>query len=156
MIRNVETMLGYFSKIRRIYANELNIRFKEENFSPNEISILILLSNNKTINTSSQLTLILGVSKGLVSRSIESLISRGLIICSKDSADKRIQRIELSENARPVIHRLKEESAQISATLFSDISEDEIKQMESTMMKITKHFKEMEDEKNESKNVKRS
>ena len=59
---NVETMLSYFNQIRKFYANELNERLKGENFSPNEISILILLSNNKTINTSSALRLVLGVS----------------------------------------------------------------------------------------------
>ncbi|MBO8462588.1 MAG: MarR family transcriptional regulator [Firmicutes bacterium] len=94
MLPNVETILSYFSQIRRVYAPEIHLRFKDENFSPNEISILILLSNNASINTSSQLTLILGVSKGLVSRSIDSLLSRGLIVCLPDMKDKRLQRIK--------------------------------------------------------------
>jgi len=94
MLPNVETILSYFSQIRRVYAPEIHLRFKDENFSPNEISILILLSNNASINTSSQLTLILGVSKGLVSRSIDSLLSRGLIVCLADAKDKRLQRIK--------------------------------------------------------------
>lgn len=46
MRQTVEEMLGYFNQIRRVYANELNLKFTNENFSPNEISILILLSNN--------------------------------------------------------------------------------------------------------------
>ena len=61
MRQTVEEMLGYFNQIRRVYANELNLKFTNENFSPNEISILILLSNNPSINTSSQLCTILGV-----------------------------------------------------------------------------------------------
>ena len=73
MRQTVEEMLGYFNQIRRVYANELNLKFTNENFSPNEISILILLSNNPSINTSSQLCTILGVSKGLISRSIDVL-----------------------------------------------------------------------------------
>ena len=43
MRQTVEEMLGYFNQIRRVYANELNLKFANENFSPNEISILILL-----------------------------------------------------------------------------------------------------------------
>ena len=74
MRQTVEEMLGYFNQIRRVYANELNLKFTNENFSPNEISILILLSNNPSINTSSQLCTILGVSKGLISRSIDALV----------------------------------------------------------------------------------
>ena len=51
MTTNLETMLNYFTQIRRYYANELNKRLKDINLSPNEISILILLSNNHFITT---------------------------------------------------------------------------------------------------------
>ena len=141
MKKNVESMLGYFSQIRRVYANEINLRFQNENFSPNEISILILLSNNESINTSSQLRLILGVSKGLVSRSIDSLLSRELI---QDPHDRRVQRIHLTQKAAPVILRLNKEIAEINEELLEDISEEEISQMERTMNKILERFKEKE------------
>ena len=144
MISNVETMLSYFSQIRRVYAQEIHLRFKDENFSPNEISILILLSNNTSINTSSQLTLILGVSKGLISRSIDSLLSRGLIICLPDTKDKRIQRIQLTKEATPLLLRLQKEIEQINEILLQDISEEEISQMETTMIKIIERFKKRE------------
>ncbi|HIS63294.1 MAG TPA: MarR family transcriptional regulator [Candidatus Scybalomonas excrementigallinarum] len=144
MISNVETMLSYFSQIRRVYAQEIHLRFKDENFSPNEISILILLSNNTSINTSSQLTLILGVSKGLISRSIDSLLSRGLIVCLPDTKDKRIQRIQLTKEATPLLRRLQKEIEQINEILLQDISEEEISQMETTMIKIIERFKKRE------------
>lgn len=144
MIPNVETMLSYASQIRRVYAQEIHLRFKDENFSPNEISILILLSNNASINTSSQLTLILGVSKGLISRSIDSLLSRGLIVCLPDPKDKRIQRIQLTKEATPLLLRLQKEIEQINEILLQDISEEEISQMESTMLKIIERFKKRE------------
>ena len=44
MTNNVETALSYLSQIRKVYAERLNIKFQEENFSHNEISVLILLS----------------------------------------------------------------------------------------------------------------
>ena len=144
MISNVETMLSYFSQIRRVYAQEIHLRFKDENFSPNEISILILLSNNTSINTSSQLTLILGVYKGLISRSIDSLLSRGLIVCLPDTKDKRIQRIQLTKEATPLLRRLQKEIEQINEILLQDISEEEISQMETTMIKIIERFKKRE------------
>ena len=144
MISNVETMLSYFSQIRRVYAQEIHLRFKDENFSPNEISILIFLSNNTSINTSSQLTLILGVSKGLISRSIDSLLSRGLIVCLPDTKDKRIQRIQLTKEATPLLLRLQKEIEQINEILLQDISEEEISQMETTMIKIIERFKKRE------------
>ncbi len=142
MKKSVETMLGYFSQIRRVYANEINARLKDQNFSPNEISILILLSNNPSINTGNELRMVLGVSKGLVSRSLDSLAARGLIQCMKDSSDKRIQRILLTQEAAPLIDHLMEEITEMNEELLADISQEEINQMEITIRKILERFKE--------------
>ncbi len=142
MERNIETLLKYFSQIRKYYADELKQRFKEENFSHNEIAILILLSNNKSITTCSQLTFFLGVSKGLVSRSVDSLIDRGLVSSVRDPADKRVQHIRLTEEAGKLIVKLKKEIEQINDKLLGDISEKEIAQMEATIMKIINRFKD--------------
>lgn len=142
MQRTVEAMLGYFNQIRQVYANELNRKFEEERFSPNEISILILLSNNRTIDTASQLRVILGVSKGLVSRSLESLAAKGLVECRQDEGDRRIQRICLTEQASPLVSRLQGEIKKINEAFLEGISQEEIDQMEATMTKILDRFTE--------------
>lgn len=147
--KNVETMLGYFAQVRKVYASELNLRFKEENFSPNEISVLIVLHNNPSINTHSRLRMVLGVSKALVSRSMDSLVKRGLIYCEMDETDKRVQRIRISPEAEPFMQRLKREIEEINEELLADISPEEIDQMEKTMRKIISRFQQKEAEINE-------
>lgn len=153
MRQTVEEMLSYFNQIRRVYANELNLKFSNENFSPNEISILIILSNNPSINTSSQLCTILGVSKGLISRSIDTLIEKKLICCEKDVSDKRIQRIFLTEKSSPVIQRLNREVTNINNEVLKDISKEELQQVETTVTKILTRFKERTEVQHEKNNV---
>lgn len=145
MQRTVEAMLGYFNQIRQVYANELNKKVAQEKFSPNEMSVLILLSNNKTINTASQLKVILGVSKGLVSRSVEALAEKGLVDCRQDERDRRIQRIYLTERAQPLVMRMKSEIEKINEAFLDGISQEEIDQMEETMTKILDRFTEKGD-----------
>ena len=145
MQRTVEAMLGYFNQIRQVYANELNKKVAQEKFSPNEMSVLILLSNNKTINTASQLKVILGVSKGLVSRSVEALAEKGLVDCRQDERDRRIQRIYLTERAQPLVVRMKSEIEKINEAFLDGISQEEIDQMEETMTKILDRFQEKGD-----------
>lgn len=152
MKNSVETILDSFTQIRKVYANILHKRFKEENFTPNEISVLILLANNKSIHTSTQITLFLNVSKGLVSRSIISLMHRELIVCVRDEEDKRIQHIYLTDKADEVIQRLEKEMNTINEVMLKNISNEEITQMKETMSKIMNCFKGMEDI-NEIKNV---
>lgn len=145
MQRTVEAMLGYFNQIRQVYANELNKKVAQEKFSPNEMSVLILLSNNKTINTASQLQVILGVSKGLVSRSVEALAEKGLVDCRQDERDRRIQRIYLTEKAQPLVVRMKSEIEKINEAFLDGISQEEIDQIEETMTKILDRFTEKGD-----------
>ena len=145
MQRTVEAMLGYFNQIRQVYANELNKKVAQEKFSPNEMSVLILLSNNKTINTASQLKVILGVSKGLVSRSVEALAEKGLVDCRQDERDRRIQRIYLTERAQPLVVRMKSEIEKINEAFLDGISQEEIDQIEETMTKILDRFTEKGD-----------
>ena len=56
MTKNVETLLDYFfQELRKVYAEWLKIKYKGHYFSPNEIDILILLANNRSINNCGQL-----------------------------------------------------------------------------------------------------
>ena len=63
----IEEFLRLSNRLREYYGKQIKDRFSEYTFSPNEISILILLQNNTSITTSTQLRVVLGVSKALVS-----------------------------------------------------------------------------------------
>lgn len=140
MKKNVENLLSSFAKIRRFYANELQNKLEKENLTPNEISILILLSNNPSVTTSSQLVYFLQVSKGLVSRSIDSLVKKGLIQCVQDDKDRRVQRIVLTPASKTITIKITNEVRKINDRILKDISEEEIIQMESTISKIIERF----------------
>lgn len=140
MKKNVENLLSSFAKIRRFYANELQNKLEKENLTPNEISILILLSNNPSVTTSSQLVYFLQVSKGLVSRSIDGLVKKGLIQCVQDDKDRRVQRIVLTPASKTITIKITNEVRKINDRILKDISEEEIIQMESTILKIIERF----------------
>lgn len=146
MTTNLESILNYFTQIRRYHANELNKRLKDINLSPNEISILILLSNNHFITTSSQLVVLLGVSKGLISRSIDALVKKELIECKRDNGDKRVVHLYLTDKADALSKVLQLEIKKINKEILSDIPEERIKIMEETIIDIANAFKSKNDE----------
>ena len=125
----IEEFLRLSNRLREYYGKEIKDRFSEYTFSPNEISILILLQNNTSITTSTQLRVVLGVSKALVSRSVTSLEQKGLITVKGIPNDKRISHIELTENAIPVLEK-------INQVLFKDIPTKDIQCMIDTMNKM--------------------
>ena len=48
----IEEFLRLSNRLREYYGKQIKDRFSEYTFSPNEISILILLQNNTSITTS--------------------------------------------------------------------------------------------------------
>ena len=122
----IEEFLRLSNRLREYYGKQIKDRFSEYTFSPNEISILILLQNNTSITTSTQLRVVLGVSKALVSRSVTSLEQKGLITMKKVSENRRISYIELTEEAIPILEKI----------LFKDIPTKDIQCMIDTMNKM--------------------
>ena len=122
----IEEFLRLSNRLREYYGKQIKDRFSEYTFSPNEISILILLQNNTSITTSTQLRVVLGVSKALVSRSVTSLEQKGLITVKGIPNDKRISHIELTENAIPVLEKINIEIEKINQVLFKDIPTKDI------------------------------
>ena len=132
----IEEFLRLSNRLREYYGKQIKDRFAEYTFSPNEISILILLQNNNSITTSTQLRVVLGVSKALVSRSVTSLEQKGLITVKGIPNDKRISHIELTENAIPVLKKINIEIEKINQVLFKDIPTKDIQCMIETLNKM--------------------
>ena len=132
----IEEFLRLSNRLREYYGKQIKDRFSEYTFSPNEISILILLQNNTSITTSTQLRVVLGVSKALVSRSVTSLEQKGIVLVKPAPNDKRISHIELTENAIPVLEKINIEIEKINQVLFKDIPTKDIQCMIDTMNKM--------------------
>ena len=102
----IEEFLRISNQMRDYYAKKIKDSFQEFNFSPNEISILIVLKNNSTITTSTELKVVLGVSKTLISRSVDSLEKKGLICTCIDEKDSRIHHLQLTGECKPILKKL--------------------------------------------------
>ena len=101
--------------------------------------VLVLRENTERtegVATSTQLRVVLGVSKALVSRSVTSLEQKGLITVKGIPNDKRISHIELTEDAIPVLEKINIEIEKINQVLFKDIPTKDIQCMIETMNKM--------------------
>ena len=140
----IEDVLRLSNRMREYYGRQLKNSIPNYVFSPNEISILILLDNNSTITTSTQLRIVLGVSKALISRSVDSLMKKGLIQISEDDMDKRISHIKLTDESKIVLDRIQIEVRKINEKLFSSISEEEFEHMVYLLEKMNKVIEEVD------------
>ena len=138
----IEEFLRISNQMRDYYAKKKKDSFQEFNFLPNEISILIILKNNSTITTSTELKVVLGVSKTLISRSVDSLEKKGLIRICIDEEDTRVHHLKLTQECQPILKIIDEEIGKINKTLFYDVSVEEMKSLKQTMNKLQKRVEE--------------
>lgn len=138
----IEEFLRISNQMRDYYAKKIKDSFQEFNFSPNEISILIILKNNSTITTSTELKVVLGVSKTLISRSVDSLEKKGLIRICIDEKDTLVHHLKLTQECQPILKIIDEEIGKINKTLFYDVSVEEMKSLKQTMNKLQKRVEE--------------
>lgn len=143
----VESMISLFMKIRKVYADEFGKMLGREAYSPNEISILLFLANNPSIDTNGQLCTCLGVSKALVCRSVDALLRKGMIITVLDEHDKRVQHLKLTDCALPVVEQVKEIKCRIDREILQGIPQENIVNMTTTMEEIFARFEKRANEK---------
>lgn len=139
----IEEFLRAANQMRDYYAKKIKDSFEAYHFSPNEVSILIVLKNNRTITTSTELKVVLGVSKALISRSVDSLEKKGLIQVYKDSKDSRVSHLRLTSKSQPVLKKVDEEIGKLNEQLCQDISEEEMRIFMQTLNKMKERFKEI-------------
>lgn len=140
----LEKVISSYNRIRYYFIKELNKCEEFNDFTPNEISILLALDNNPNINTASDLCVALSVSKGLISRSIDSLIMKDMIVTNKHPHDKRIICLTLTDNAKIVAKAMFSKMSEYNEKLNQEFSKDEIELVDKVFIKIINYFEKKE------------
>lgn len=140
----LEKVISSYNRIRYYFIKELNKCEEFNDFTPNEISILLALDNNPNINTASDLCVALSVSKGLISRSIDSLIMKDLIITHKHPSDKRIICLSLTDEAKVVAKAMFNKMLEFNEKFNQEFSKEEIEIVDKVFIKFIDYFEKKE------------
>ncbi len=120
---------GYFvrfAKMDRIYRKMCYEAVAEYQFTPNEIVVLMFLSNNAPLDTAKDIVHHRNISKSLVARSVESLCRQGFLSAETDQLDRRVVHLRLSERSRDIVDRLKACKEAFLARLMNGIAEEDL------------------------------
>lgn len=107
--------------------------------APNEIDVLMYLSNNPSFNTAKDICSYRGISKSLVCHSVDTLCNRGYITIKQDDKDRRVDRLTLSESSMPIVEKLNKARKEFYASLYQGLSKEEIKIFQSVLETMIKN-----------------
>ena len=96
----------YFRKAKKLYKNYIENDLSVYDLSENEIEIIMYLNRNTIKNTAKDIVEYLGLSKGMISRTIDQLIAKEILEFEKDKKDKRVYRLKISDKSKKLIKDL--------------------------------------------------
>ncbi|MGL4452035.1 MAG: MarR family winged helix-turn-helix transcriptional regulator [Sarcina sp.] len=115
-----------FRKAKKLYKNCVEKDLKKYKLTQIEIEIIIYLSRNIEQNTAKDITEYLGLSKGMISRTIDLLISKKILEIEKDKSDKRISRLRITKDSAPLINDLEKSRTKFLSGITSDIEKSKL------------------------------
>ncbi|PTQ80474.1 MarR family transcriptional regulator [Trichococcus patagoniensis] len=134
-MKEKKNLLLSLAKLSRMYRAEVKDEMSDLDFSPNELDLITFLSNNET-DTSKEIADFLGLSKSLIARSVDSLVTKGYLVTRVDDGDRRYIHLVLTEQAKPIAERLRNRRKQFIASMTEEISQEQFEQFEGMLEKM--------------------
>ena len=91
-----------------------------------EADVLLFLSNNPQYNAARDVVRHRGFSKTYVSRAVEQLSARGMLVVETSPMDRRLQHLRLTAAAAEPVRRLRRAQLDFFAWLTDGLAEDDV------------------------------
>ncbi len=133
-----------FRKVKKFYKKFIDKEMKKFDLSQNEIEIITYLNRNPEKNTAKDIVEYLGISKGMISRNIDILLSKGIIEPKKDNVDKRIIRLYITKESEELINEIEESIFNFLGSLLENIEEEKFEIFKEVLNSLTNNLEELE------------
>ena len=117
--------LTAFSKVYKSYLKKYEEIGEKYNLSKSDVKVLAYLSLNKHGDTGREICEFWGVSKALISRSVEDLFHKNMVAFVPDTQDRRTMRIVLDNESDAVVEEIKAERRRFKEKLANGITKEE-------------------------------
>lgn len=113
-------------KIIRLYEGMLSRVARQYKLTSTETDIMSFLQHNPSKDTAMEIAEYRMLSKGCVSKAVESLIQKGLLERAQDRNDRRIIHLHMRSEAAPLLESIEQVQAAYWRQIFSGFSREEI------------------------------
>lgn len=134
----MNTVVNYgweFALLSEAYFSLVSTRMKEHGLERYFMPFLVLCEHSGNI-TQKELAEILKRDKVTVMRMVDYFSDRGLLTRKNMHADRRCQLLEVTEKAKKILPVLHNSIEEVNKLFFSELSANDMKQFESSMIKL--------------------
>ena len=138
--------------IMKLHDGMLKQLCEEQRLTPIEANIIRFLHNNPGLDTAGDIVEMRMLSKGNVSQGVETLIQKGLLKRTPDTADRRKIHLSLLPEAQPITDEIDAFQDQLGEELFRGFSSREFalfNELNCRLMENAKEIKKRREHSNE-------
>ncbi len=129
-------MMINLNKFRKLNEQKLEKIMKKYDLRKIDMDIIICLSTYKDMKTAKDIASMEMFTKGHISQSIKRLKKMGYITDSQDENDMRVHNLKVLPSTKPVIEEICEIKKELEKSVFSGITDEEMKLLSDTFNKI--------------------
>lgn len=123
-------------QMKKLYEKQFEEICGRYQITQNEADIIAFLANNPDFDTARDIVELRMIAKSYISKSVENLIKRGLLVRSSDKEDRRIIHLQLTDKSIPIIDDVRIKQKEFVEILFAGMDANEIEIFESLLNKI--------------------
>ncbi|MGO4326080.1 MarR family winged helix-turn-helix transcriptional regulator [Cupriavidus sp. 2TAF22] len=125
---NLTQSVGFFlNKARNLVLMEMDAALKELDITAQQMGIVLSLSRG-TATTPFELSKLLVIDSGLMTRMLDKLEQKGLLARSRSIEDRRVVNLELTDKGRAVAARIPEIAPEVLNARLKDFSTAEFEE----------------------------
>ncbi|MGF6756725.1 MarR family winged helix-turn-helix transcriptional regulator [Paraburkholderia sp. GAS42] len=123
------------NKARNILVSEMDAALKDLDITSQQMGILLSLKRG-IATTPFELSKLLGIDTGLMTRMLDKLETRGLLERSRSLEDRRVVNLTLTEKGEEVAAKIPEIAPAVLNNRLKDFSKAEFKEMQRLLLKF--------------------
>ena len=129
--------------IKKIYDNSYGDLKSKYDLTMNEIMFLLYLDKNQNKNIASEIVEELMTTKSHISKSVDSLSRKKIIVRIQDDTDRKIMRLYINTTADIILKELKEREKQIRKNITKGISTEDLNTFNKVLEQMKENFNKM-------------
>lgn len=137
-VSDLESHLGYWVRfVSNHVSHAFRLKVESRGVTVAEWVIMRALFDHDRVNPS-QLASRIGLTRGAVSKLVDRLVAKGLIVCRAEKRDRRYQTLALSASGRRLVPELAELADRNDIEFFGHLSGEERKALGDVLRSIVK------------------
>jgi len=135
-MNNSTKILTSGQQMKRLYEKQFEEICGRYQITQNEADIIAFLANNPDFDTARDIVEMRMIAKSYISKSVENLIKKGILVRISDKEDRRIIHLQLTDKSIPIIDDARLKQKEFVEVLFAGMDDNEIEMFESLLTKI--------------------